>query len=132
MFSTKKYKYSNLQFSGGFGYKKNILKKYDLNVGLVYNNFLSNKQEYFLSYGGTDSSQTNLFSKNIGNSVNINLGIDKKLYKKLSIEANLVFPLITKWNDDKIFFEYPYSDDTQKIANTKLSYGVSASIKYHF
>jgi hypothetical protein len=116
LFSTKSYHYDNLQLLFGIGYNKKIKKDLYFNTNISYQQFLSYTQKYYLKYGNVDSSQINHFSKNIGKSININLGFEKNLNEKISIGLEIVSPIYIKWNDDKTFIEYTYSGDTQKIA----------------
>lgn len=131
-FFTQKYSYDNLQLYGGVGYKQPLGKSLFLNGAIIINKFHSYSQKYNLLYLGVDSAQINRVSLNSGNSNDINLGFEKLFNKSFSIKLDLVLPIYIHWNDDKIFNEYTYSNNTQQIAQNKFSIGTSVSFKYNF
>ena len=115
------YNYNNVHLKIGLGYSYDFGKKVSANGSIDFNEFYSFRQKY--------SQSKNSVANNwmpIGESVNINLGINKKLAGNFSIGTDVVFPMIVDWKTDKAFGEYP------EIARNKLSLGLEVKGKYHF
>lgn len=113
--------YDNIHFRLGVGFRHILEESVSVSGSVDYNELYSFKQFYNPSAGEvTHESMT------LGNSVNLNLGINKKLAPKFSIGADAVFPVIVNWKNDKNFKE-----DSQ-IARNKFSAGIEISGKFHF
>lgn len=69
----------------------------------------------------------------IGRTINLNCEIEKRVVKNISVGLGIIFPVLTKWeNDKKIFFKLGWADDEQKIAYNKFSIGTSVFCNYNF
>ena len=68
----------------------------------------------------------------IGHMLYVSPGVEYFVSKRVSIGADIVVPVITKWNTDEIFIESPWGNDSQKIAENRFSIGTTLSCKYHF
>jgi hypothetical protein len=135
LFYTEKYSYDNMNWLIGIGYKKQLKKTMYAKALIFYNGLISFKQNYtptHLSNASLQTIQVNNKSIRIGGMANIQAGVEKMINKKISIGFDLVLPIYTRWNDDEIFFEYGYADDTQQIARNKFSIGTILSCNYHF
>jgi len=130
LFFTDSYKYDNAQFYGGVGYKLDISKVFALKGYLTYNQFYSFRQKYTNHSEASDQINHKFIS--IGRMINLNIGVEKNITKKISIEFDALLPVSTHWNNDEIFVKYDYSNDTQQIGRTKFSIGTIISCNYHF
>jgi hypothetical protein len=131
LFSSKSYSYKSLNFNIGAGYYFPLNSKFSLKNSVVFNQISSYKQNYvpkFLSNSSFQTSQTNNKFLNIGRMINYDLGIDYIINNKFSLGLSLIVPLSIKWKNDNTFFEYSYSNDTQKIAYNKSSIGTLITI----
>ncbi|MBX9785139.1 MAG: hypothetical protein K2X48_17770 [Chitinophagaceae bacterium] len=133
LYSTQFYKYDNIIVLIGIGYSKRISSISIFSFNLNYNNMRSFRQKYTV-YKDSDYNtfQVNTKSLNIGQIINTGFGIERNINNKFSIEAELILPIYTKWNNDEIFFKYDYSNDTQQIARNKFSLGAAITVYYHF
>jgi hypothetical protein len=133
IYSTQFYDYDNILMTVGVGYKKKIGHTAFINFRIDYNRVHSFRQKYtLLNKSDYNTFQVNRKSINMGQMFNASLGIEKYINDKFSIGADLLLPIYTKWNDDEIFFEYEYSNDTQQIARNKSSIGATIAFYYHF
>ncbi len=128
---TTHYDYDNFQFLIGIGYRKEFVKDWFFNGEILYNIFNSYRQKYFQNYF-PNNTEINKKSLSIGNAINFEGGIEKNVSNKISLGANLIIPVYTHWNSDKIFTNSYYSTDELVIARNKYSIGVSVSFYYHF
>jgi hypothetical protein len=131
LFSTQSYYYLNLQFYGGVGYRKELDKNMFIKGEITYNELYSFRQKYFLNKK-YKTWQVNKKSMPIGGLINFNIGAEKSITKKVSIGIDALLPISTSWNNDDIFIEYGYSDDTQQIARNKFSIGTAISCNFNF
>ena len=129
---TKTYAYNNIHFFIGLGYKMNVSKNLSIKGAALYNLYNSYRQKYAPSNFFVGINQINHKSLSIGNIINLNLGVEKQVTKKISIGIDLLLPLSTRWNNDEIFFKLGYSNDEQQIARNKFSIGTMVSCRYHF
>jgi hypothetical protein len=135
LYSTKKYNYHCLNLSAGVGYSISINKKFRFNGFASINLLNSFKQDYTpTGYSGFEHKkvQKNKESTQIGYMVNVSPGIEYMISKKMSIGANVVIPVITKWKSDEIFIKSLFGDDSQKIAENRFTIGTLLNCKYHF
>jgi len=135
LYSTKKYNYHSLTLIAGLGYSHTLNNKLKLNGLCSFSLFNSFKQNYTpTGYSGYEHEQiqTNNKSLQIGYMVNISAGLEYFLSKKISIGADVVLPILTKWNNDEIFIKSQFGEDSQKIAENRFSIGSTLSCKYHF
>lgn len=135
LYNTKKYNYHCALFTMGLGYHFIANDKFKLSANAAYNLLNSFEQQYTpTSYSGAElkKTQTNNNNFNIGSMVNVSVGFDYAVSKRISIGADVVFPIITKWNNDEIFFGSLWSYDSQQIAENKFSIGTVLNCKYHF
>lgn len=135
LYSTKKYNYYCLALNAGLGYSYRLNSKYKLNGMASFNLLNSFKQTYDPNGQGPlipKPNQTNKKSLQIGYMMTISSGIEYLISKKVSIGADVVVPVITKWKNDKIFIESLFGNDSQKIAENRFSIGTTLSCKYHF
>ncbi len=128
---TESYLYNNLHLIVGIGYQMKLNKTLLINGVVTYNIYNSYRQKYNQGYI-PNYSQINHKSLAIGNIVNLNIGLEKQLSKKLSVGIDLLLPISTHWNNDEIFYKYDYSNDTQQIGRNRFSIGTIISCKYHF
>lgn len=134
-FYTKSYEYDNIQFLAGLGYSKPLKNNYSINCSLTYNHFISFKQKYtpeYLSNSSFQNSQINHKTLSIGRIINVNLGLEKALTKRISIELDATLPLLTHWENDETFFKNYYYDNSQQIGRNIFSIGTIISCNYHF
>ena len=135
LYSTKNYNYDCITLHAGLGYGYSINDKFIINGIASFNSLKSFKQKYSptgLSGYQHKTTQTNKKNMQIGNMVNLSAGTEYILTKKISIGADIVFPIITKWKDDEIFIKYYYNNDSRQIAENKFTIGTAISFKYHF
>jgi len=130
LYSTDSYHYDNVQLFGGIGYKWNVSKLILLNGNLTYNQYYSYRQKY-INHSPVPS-QVNHKSISLGRMINLSLGGEKEISKKISIGVSSIFPVFTHWNDDEIFINNYYSSDEQQIARNKFSAGIVVSCNYNF
>lgn len=134
-FYTKSYKYENVQLLIGLGYKRYLKNNFSFKGSLTYNQFYSYKQKYtpeYLSNSSFQSSQINHKSMSIGRMINLNIGLERNITKKISIGLDALLPISTHWNDDKIFTRYYYSENSQQIGRNIFSIGTIISCNYNF
>jgi hypothetical protein len=135
LYSTKRYNYHCLALNAGLGYSYTLNSNLKLNGMASFNLFNSFKQKYTPSgYSGFehDKSQINKKNLQVGFIVNISPGVEYSVSNRVSIGADIIIPVITKWENDKIFIESPFGNDSQKIAENRFSIGTMLSCKYHF
>lgn len=133
-FYTKLYEYDNIQFLAGLGYLKHLKNNYSINCSLTYNHFISFKQTYtpeYLSNSSFQNSQINYKTVSIGRIINVNLGIEKALTKRFSIELDATLPLLTHWGIDEMFLKNYYYDNSQQIGRNIFSIGTIISCNYN-
>lgn len=128
--ATESYSYDNVHVYGGIFCKMTISDKTNINGGVTYNQYYSFRQKY--KNASPVPHQVNHKSISLGSSANLEIGAERKISKKVSVAANIVFPVYTHWNNDEIFIYYGYSDDTQQIARNKFSTGIIISCNYNF
>jgi hypothetical protein len=134
LFSTKSYSYKSINFAIGAGYLANLNKKFLLKNSIIFSQISSYKQNYipqFLSNSSIQNSQTNTEFINIGNMLNIEVQLAYKLSNKFSLGFGVNLPIIVKWKNDNMFFEYDFSNDSQIIAYNKSSIGSLITINYN-
>lgn len=135
LYSTKKYNYHCLELNAGFGYSYALNNKYKLNGVGSFNSFSSFKQNYNPNGQSPLVPSPNQVNKKyfiIGYNFNASLGLEYLLSKKISIGADVIVPVITKWKNDEIFIKSLFGNDSQKIAENRFSIGTMLSCKYHF
>lgn len=129
---TKKYVYNSVHFSIGIGYKKNVTKCLSIKGAVLYNWYSSYAQKYAPKNYFAGVSQINHKPLSIGNMINLNFGVEKRLNKKISLGFDFLLPLLIHWNNDAIFYKLGYANDEGQIAHNKFSIGASVSCNYHF
>lgn len=129
LYSTQSYNYSNVQLMVGIGYCKKVSENLILNGCISYNYFNSFNQKYIHN---NKVRQINKKSFPLGETVNFDLAIERKINKKISLALGIILPIYTYWNNDKTFINNHYSPDEQQIAINKFSSGISLSCYYHF
>lgn len=135
LYSTKNYNYHCLAVNAGLGYNYAINNKVKLNGTASFNWLNSFKQSYDPNGQGPlypNSNQINKKSLKVGHMVNLSTGVDYLLSERVSIGATIFVPVITKWENDEIFNESLFGNDSQKIAENRFSIGTMLSCKYHF
>lgn len=131
LYSTQSYDYNNLQLFVGIGYQKRLNRSNAVKCEFVYNYYSSFSQKYILqSPSGT--SQINKKSLPLGSMINLDVGFDKMISKKISFGVDFILPVYTQWKRDEMFIYSFYSDNEQQIARNKFSFGSAFSIYYHF
>lgn len=131
LYSTKNYNYHCVTFNAGPGYSYALNDKLEIHGLASFNLLHSFKQSYTPTrYSGSQhkTTQTNRRNMQIGYMVNISADLEYLLTNNISVGAGLVFPLLIKWKDDKVFI----GNDSQTIAENKFSIGTAISCKYHF
>ena len=128
LYHTKYYAYHNIHYSVGIGYCKPLNKKYSGNFLAVYNFFNTYKQEF------DNGGYTSVFYGNpqvrkekyaFGNSVVLQAGLSRHLYKRFGIGLDVLLPIFNKWRKDAIFRE-----DTNEFYGSNLSIGTSLNFIY--
>lgn len=135
LYSTKRYNYYCLTLNAGLGYSYTLNSKLKLNGMATFNLLNSFKQDYTpTGYSGFEHEKIQINNKNlqIGYMVNISPGIEYSVSKRVSIGADIIIPVVTKWKIDEIFIESLFGNDSQKIAENRFSIGTMLSCKYHF
>lgn len=129
--STKYYTYYTIYWIAGVGYKKKVSKNLTAKGIISYNNFTSYRQRYAQDYF---SGINEVYKKSlpIGYMIDLDAGIEKNITKRISAGVNIILPLQTQWNNDKMFINNFYSAKEQQIARNKSSIGASVSCNYHF
>ncbi len=130
-FSSESYSYNNISFFGGFGYNFKLNKKYYLKTLIEYNLLYSFQQKYIVNKQNSQL-QINNYNKTIGNKFNLNIGVEKSVYKKITIGAFLILPLKTNWYKDEIFYNLGYSEIENRIAKNIFSIGTMFTCNYNF
>lgn len=64
--------------------------------------------------------------------ISLDIGMENKLSKRISIEGDIIFPGSTHWNKDEVFIYSGYSKDEQQIARNKFSAGIVVLCNYNF
>lgn len=129
LWSTDSYSYFNTQLSGGIGYKKAISKATFLNGNVVYDQYYSFKQKYINR--SPTGNRINHKAITTGSIIRLNTGVERKIYKHISIAIDIMLPVFTHWNNDPIFTTSDYAVDEQQIARNKFSTGLSISAYYN-
>ncbi len=135
LYSTKQYNYHSYTLNAGLGYSHALNNKIKLNGLASFVLLNSFKQSYDPNGQGPlfpKPNQINKKSLQIGYMVNISAGLEYLLSRKISIGADVVLPIITKWKNDEIFIKSQFGEDSQKIAENRFSIGTTLSCKYHF
>ncbi len=135
LYSTKKYNYHCLAINAGIGYSYAINNKIKLNSMANFNLLNSFKQTYDPNGQGPlipSPNQTEKKGLQIGYMMNLSPGLEYLVSKRVSIGADIIIPVITKWRNDEIFIKSFFGDDAQKIAENRFSIGTMLSCKYHF
>lgn len=135
LYSTKTYSYHCLTLFAGLGYGNWVSDNLKLNGIASIMWFSSFKQNYTpTGYSGFEheKKQTNKMNMQIGYMLYVSPGVEYFVSKRVSIGADIAVPVITKWNNDKIFIESPWGNDSQKIAENRFSIGTTLSCKYIF
>lgn len=127
---SKGYLYNNLDLLFGLGYLKTIDKNWTIKSSITYDWLNSFSQKYYeMEFQKWISNKKNI---NLGQMVSVEIGIERHIANKIFIGMDLLLPIITKWNDDKIFVNNFYSNNEKQIARNKFSIGTSVSCYYHF
>lgn len=131
LYHTSSYSYENLHLLVGLTYKKRLDKNYKANAGINYSHLLSYRQKYVVSeiYGATQVNDNHL---PLCDMIGFQLGVERYLGKRFSVEMNCMVSLYTKWRNDNIFYWFSYSDESQLTATSSFSAGTTLSINYHF
>lgn len=129
-FATDSYSYYNAHLFGGLGYKLTAGKTVAIIGNITYNQLYSFRQKYINR--SPVPSQINHKSISIGRMINMSVGIEKNISRKISIGLDATIPLSTHWNNDEMFYKNEYSNDTQQIGRNKFSIGTIISCNYHF
>lgn len=128
--SARNYFYSSAHLVGGIGYQQKIVNNLFLNVKMTYNVFNSYEQEYTQTF--FPNNQINKNAIFIGHTLNSSLEIQKQFSNGLSVGLEIILPIYTKWEKDKIFYDLGRGNDEQIIAKNKFSIGIAINCKYHF
>lgn len=130
LFRTQNYSYSNIEFEFALGGLITLNKKFNLIPKIGYSKLYSIKQRYIVNkeYG---TKQNNNYKFSLGDMYKSSLELNYFISKQFRMGIGIVVPFNINWNDDKIFFEYDYSNDTQKIAYNKSSIGGILTINYN-
>lgn len=129
-YATDSYSYFNTHIYGGVGYKLTAGKTVAIIGDITYNQLYSFRQKYINR--SPVPSQKNHESISIGRMINISVGIEKNISRRISIGLDATMPLSTHWNNDEIFYNIGYSNDEPQIARSKFSIGTIISCNYHF
>lgn len=129
-YATDSYSYYNAHLYGGFGYKSTLGRSVALMGKITYNHLYSFRQKYINR--SPVPSQINHNSMSIGRMINLNIGVDRNITKKVSIGLDVQLPISSHWNNDEIFVKYEYSNDAQQIGRNKFSIGTAISCNYNF
>ena len=135
LYSTKRYNYHCLTVNAGFGYRYTLNSRLKLNGMASFNLFNSFKQKYTpMGYSGFEHKKIQINNKSlqIGYMLNITPGLEYFVSKRVSIGADIILPVITKWKKDEVFIKSSFGNDSQKIAKNRFSIGTVLSCKYHF
>lgn len=127
--ATNSYNYYNAHLYGGIGYKRAVSKGIFINGNVTYNQYYSFRQKYI--NGSPVSSQVNHKSITIGRVISFDVGIERKISKRIYVAVDVIFPTCTHWNKDEIFINNYYSNDEQQIARNKFSAGTAFSCYYY-
>ncbi len=129
-FYTKSYHYNSIWLTAGLGYRQRVNQNYVVDVGISYDYLYSFHQKYKeKKVENNYKTQSNHIP--VGTMTNFSLGLERKV-RNLSVNINVLIPVIVRWNEDVAFFKYTYANDTQKIAVNKFSIGSSLSFNYNF
>lgn len=130
-YSTKDYRYKNLNFLIGLGYTKSLSKGYDLNFCVTYNYLNTFQQEYKHTgariFLGNINPQLEYDNYHFGSLINLQAGVNKNLYKNLKFGIDLVLPVSTRWRKDEIFRE-----DVDEFYSSNFLIGGSINLIYSF
>lgn len=135
LYSTKSYSYDCLALNAGIGYSIQLNQKLKLNGVGAFTMLNSFKQSYDPNGQGPlipSQNQINKMSLQIGYMANVSIGGEYRLTNNISVGMDIVVPVKTKWQTDKIFIESFFGNDAQKIAENRFSIGTMLSCKYHF
>ena len=128
---TESYQYDNIHLLGSLGYRKKLNKNLFVKGTITYNWLNSFRQKYILNKE-YKNWQINRESMSIGRMISLNIGLERKITKKISWGLDALLPISTHWNDDKIFIKYYYSENSQQIGRNKFSIGTAISCNYNF
>lgn len=126
LMSTKKYSYSNIEFSAGGGYIKRINAKNELDLGLTYHMLYTFRQKYVPRdeyYAPTVTNNKYVFAHMINPSININ----RRLNNAFSFQYGVTIPVLTMWRKDRRFDE-----NTSEFYKPSFHIGATIGVKYHF
>ncbi|MBL7727555.1 MAG: hypothetical protein JNM68_07720 [Dinghuibacter sp.] len=114
-YSTKKYGYKSVHYSGSIGYRKkagarlakSFLKKTEARLSATYNLYQTYRQEFTHDFGsnflGNPNPQIRKANYRYGTSVALNAGLVNPVFKSLSMGVQLVVPVYNRWKKDAIF-----------------------------
>lgn len=128
-YHTKKYSYGNINSIIGLRYNHELNRNYSLCGSLLFNGLYSIHQKYIpisLTNYAIKKYQVESNSFSFGRMLNLNLGANRKISKKLSVGVDLVLPLYTRFRKDRIFQE-----NANEFYHSKFSIGTNISIKHN-
>ncbi|MEQ1798608.1 MAG: hypothetical protein ABL872_11700 [Lacibacter sp.] len=138
-YSTKYYSYHSFNYFGGVGYNKILSKNKSkilpqnsaLRLLAVYNFFNTYKQEFKHDFDndnlfGNINPQIRKESYSLGNSIILQAGILRPIFKNFGIGLDLLVPVYNKWRKDKIFRE-----NTDEFHGSDFSVGTSINLIYN-
>jgi hypothetical protein len=128
IYSTTSYKYDNLHVYAGLGYKYQLDENVALKGEGTYGWLHSFRQKYVIN---RDVFQVNKLSMEIGHTITLGVSAEKRMSPKLSVGTGILFPLVTDWKNDEMFFKYSYDSDAQQIARKKFSVGLNLFAIHH-
>ena len=135
LYYTKNYKYDCIRLSIGIGKIFSIKKKLSI-TSLVSVNLLNTVRQTYKPdrFSGLEHKKKQINNKKfvIGSNINLIGGIGYRVSKKIGIGTEIIFPMNTKWKDDKIFKNNYYANDSQIIAETNSTIGTTLNLTYHF
>jgi hypothetical protein len=129
VFYTKRYIYHSIHLFAGANFAIQLDPEFFMTVESTYNWLHSYKQKYITS-SFSYPQRTRRKKLGLGNFILASVGIERRVMERVKCGVAIVALLDVRWNDDKTFIGYSYSDDTQRIAKNILSMGLNFSVRY--
>jgi hypothetical protein len=138
-YTTKYYAYRSLNYWGGIGYNKLFMRNHGkilpknsgFRVLVVYNFYATYKQEFKHDFDGNlfgnPNPQIRKENYSLGNSLGLQAGFNRPLFKKVGIGIDLLLPIYNKWRKDRIFRE-----NINEFYGSNFSIGTSLNLIYNF
>lgn len=126
------YKYENIIFTTGVGYKYHLRNRISIIGSMDYNSLYSYKQKYIIDSPANIAPRIrhqNIFTNEF---LDIRVGVNYHIVAPLSLGVETVLPLKVNWQYDGLLDGDIPNNKMSKIAENISSFGLAVNLTCHF